>query len=179
MTNLSREVLNAMVDDSYEAWKSILQGNPNIIQLLSYLEQCNHLSKRLKEIRLGLEHNLTLEQIKIYAIPEFDFGQMKPIRLGLEADFTSEQIKRYARSEFTGQQMIEIYIGYLYGLSEEQICEYANPDFDAEQMNEICWSYIVKLTKEQVQVYNDRLANKFFMKQDKINSLKSIIESSN
>lgn len=179
MTNLSSDVLNAMVDDSYEAWKSILQCNPKIIQLLNYLEQCNHLSKRLKEIRLGLEHDLTLEQIKIYARPEFDFSQMKPIRLGLEAGFTTENINRYARSEFNGQQMMEICSGYVYGLSEEQISRYANPSLDAEQMSNIRWSYIAKLTKEQLQAYNDLLAKKFFVKQDKINKLKGIIESSN
>ena len=40
----------------------------------------------MKQIRLGLENNLTPEQVFIYANPKFNNYQMSQIRLKLEKD---------------------------------------------------------------------------------------------
>lgn len=177
MANLSNELFEAMIYDSYMAWKSILQSNPNITELLSCLEHCDNLSRRLKEIRLGLENDLTLEQIKIYARPEFDYSQMSSIRNGLQSGFILEQINRYARPEFSGGQMAQIYLGYRLGLTEEQISEYADPNIDVEEMDNIRWKYMAKLTEEQLQADSPYVAKRNLVYQNKIDSLKAIINS--
>lgn len=178
MANLSNELFEAMIYDSYIAWKLILQSNPNITELLGCIEHCDNLSRRLKEIRLGLENDLTLEQIKIYARPEFDYSQMSVIRSGLASDFTQEQISRYARPEFSGRQMAQIFWGYRMGLTEDQISEYADPNLDVEEMDDIRWKYITKLTDEQIQARSALIARKNIIYQNKIDSLKALIDNS-
>ena len=178
MANLSNELFEAMIYDSYEAWKSILQKNPQITQVLKCLECCGHLSERLREIRRGLEHDLTLEQIKIYARPEFDYSQMSCIRFGLEAGFTQEQLGKYARTEFSGNQMAQIAWGYRMCLTEEQISEYADPNLDADEMEDIRWKYMTQLTEEQIQACRAIAERKSIRYQNKIDSLKALIDNS-
>ena len=44
-------------------------------------------------IRLGFEHGLTMDQVKIYADPKFDDDQMIRIRKDFEDGLTIEEIK--------------------------------------------------------------------------------------
>ena len=65
-------------------------------------------------IRKGFENGLSLEQIQIYAKPEFyasefiKYSQMHQIRLGLEHGLTTEQVQTYAKSEYYWEQMQEM-----------------------------------------------------------------------
>ena len=65
-------------------------------------------SDQIKEIRLGFQAGLTIEQIKIYAKSELSWEQMRQIRLAFKAGLTIEQIKICAKSEFSPDQMNQI-----------------------------------------------------------------------
>lgn len=46
-----------------------------------------------------------MNQIKMYAKPEFDNDQMSQIRKGFEHGLTIEQVQAYANSKFTDEKM--------------------------------------------------------------------------
>lgn len=94
-------------------------------------------SNQLEQIRLGFEHGLTMEQIEVYANPEFKWPQMREVREGFESGLALEQVGYYAKPEFTSLQMQEIRKGFAEGLSMEQVKAYADPRDDFEKMAEI------------------------------------------
>jgi hypothetical protein len=49
------------------------------------------------EIRKGFEKGLTIEQVKFYANPKFDYRLMREMRYDFEDGLTMEQIKLYAK----------------------------------------------------------------------------------
>lgn len=178
MTKLSDKVLNAMVEDSYEAWKSIIQNYPNVTDLLCYLETCNHVEWRVREIRRGLEHNLTYEQIKMYARPEFDYTQMRQIRFGLESGLTNEEIEIYARPEFSAGQMMEMYYGYRDGLTVEHVSKYANPKLSEHEMCSLRMDITLDfLNKDDSKCKRDIQLRKDLLREGKIIELKKLMES--
>lgn len=73
------------------------------------------------EIRLGLEHNLTTEQVKLFADSNFNAVRMKQIRLGLEQGLTIEQVKSYTKKEYTALQMRAARKALEIGVPFEQI----------------------------------------------------------
>ncbi len=58
-----------------------------------------------KQIEKGLEQGLTIEQVRLYAKPEFDSDQMREIREGFLKGLSTDQIKLYATTDFDGLQM--------------------------------------------------------------------------
>ena len=54
-------------------------------------------SNQLEQIRLGFEHGLTMEQIEVYANPEFKWPQLREVRDGFESGLALEQIGYYGR----------------------------------------------------------------------------------
>lgn len=61
--------------------------------------------KQMREIRLGLEHNL---DVTLYAKPEYNWYQMREIRLGLMKNL---DVTIYAKTEYSCNQMEEIRLG--------------------------------------------------------------------
>ena len=107
----------------------------------------------MEQIRTGFESGLSVEQVGVYAKPEFNEYQMREIRCGFNEGLSIEQVSVYAKPEFTCVQMSEIESGFKKGLSIEQISMYAKPEFYDYQMNQICRGFKNGLSMEQVSVY--------------------------
>ena len=62
-----------------------------------FIQQCQDSGKfndrQMEEIRKGFEQDLTMEQVKLYAKPEFKNYQMWEIRWGFKHGLTIEQVK--------------------------------------------------------------------------------------
>ena len=63
---------------------------------------------QMLQIHKGFEGGLTIEQIKTYAKPEFDWEQMLCICWGFETGLSIDQVKTYAKLEYTWKQMQKI-----------------------------------------------------------------------
>ena len=111
--------------------------------------------RQMKQIRLGFEYGLSVEQVQTYTNPKFDNYQMWEIRKGFENELTMKQVQFYANPKFDGWQMNEIREGFNNGLSMEQVQVYSNSKFDWEQMDEIRLGFKHGLTMEQVQSYDE------------------------
>lgn len=107
----------------------------------------------MEQIRTGFESGLSVEQVGVYAKPEFNEYQMREIRCGFNEGLSIEQVSVYAKPEFTCVQMSEIESGFKKGLSIEQISMYAKPEFYDYQMNQICRGFKNGLSMEQVGMY--------------------------
>lgn len=107
----------------------------------------------MAEIRKGFESGLSVEQVSVYAKPEFNEYQMRGIRRGFNEGLSIEQISVYAKPEFSCVQMSEIESGFKKGLSIEQISMYAKPEFYDYQMYQIRKGFEKGLSIEQVDVY--------------------------
>ncbi len=69
---------------------------------------------------------------------QFDYRQMYEIRLGLHSGLTLEQVKVYANPDFNNDQMQQIRWGLIDGLTIKQVKLYANPEFEWFEMDRIC-----------------------------------------
>lgn len=123
----------------------------------------------MSEIESGFKKGLSIEQISMYAKPEFYDYQMYQIRKGFEKGLSIEQVDVYAKPEFDIKQMViivngfknglsmeqmqEIRHGFINDLSMEQVSVYAKPEFDSYQMGVIRNGFENGLSMEQVSVY--------------------------
>lgn len=107
----------------------------------------------MRKIRMGFESGFSMEQVSVYAKPEFDSYQMGVIRNGFENGLSMEQVSVYAKPEFNSNQMEVLKGGLEIGLSIEQVSSYANPKFNDIQMYRIGEGYSAGLSTEQVNVY--------------------------
>ena len=108
----------------------------------------------MNQICRGFKNGLSMEQVSVYAKPEFNSNQMKLIEDGFRNKLSMEQVKAYAKPEFDPNQMWEIENGLdEYKLSIEQVGTYAKPEFDFNQMFEIRRGFINGLSMEQVGMY--------------------------
>jgi len=62
-------------------------------------------SFQLQEIRSGFMSGLTIQQVDLYAVPEFSSMQMREIRLGFEAGLSFDQVSSYAKPTMTEKDM--------------------------------------------------------------------------
>ena len=109
---------------------------------------------QMNQICRGFKNGLSMEQVSVYAKPEFNSNQMKLIEDGFRNKLSMEQVKAYAKPEFDPNQMWEIENGLdEYKLSIEQVGTYAKPEFDFNQMFEIRRGFINGLSMEQVGMY--------------------------
>ena len=60
---------------------------------------------QMQEIRDGFTHGLTVQQVDLYAVPEFSSMQMREIRLGFEAGLSFDQVRSYAKTTMTEKDM--------------------------------------------------------------------------
>lgn len=123
------------------------------IQTQFIYNKCNLERWRRDEIREDFENGLTFEQVKLYAKPEYEYGQIINIRRGLENGLSIEQVQLYAKPEFEKWQMAQIRKGFENGLSDEQVKFYAKPECEYWQMEEIRVGFQNGLTFEQVELY--------------------------
>ena len=75
----------------------------------------------MEEIRKGFKDGLTMEQVKLYADPKFNYSQMEAIREGFKNGLTMEQVKVYADPKFDWFQMLQIREDFEDGLTMEEI----------------------------------------------------------
>ena len=54
---------------------------------------------QMYQIQVGYEHNLSIEQIKVFAKTEYSVYQMQEIRVGFEKGLTMEQVLLYVLSQ--------------------------------------------------------------------------------
>lgn len=107
----------------------------------------------MREIRCGFNEGLSIEQVSVYAKPEFTCVQMSEIESGFKKGLSIEQISMYAKPEFYDYQMNQICRGFKNGLSMEQVSVYAKPEFNTGQMRLIEDGFRNKLSMEQVKTY--------------------------
>ena len=81
----------------------------------------------------GFKLGLPLDDIRLFARPEFDFCQMQQIINGIES-LSREDIKIYANPDFSAGKMAQIRFGLEYGLGSERVLIFANPMFSIAQM---------------------------------------------
>ena len=62
----------------------------------------------MREIRLGLKHGLSADQVSLYADRKFMPEQMRMIRIGLESGLSIEQVSSYASPNITSDEMFKI-----------------------------------------------------------------------
>lgn len=138
-------------------WYVILSQNPQFIckefvELISNLKDYH----QLYEVEYGIKNGLSLEQIQVYAKPEFSDKTMGEIRESIEDGTDLSKIKLYAKKEY------ENYISYLnssaYKLNIELLRKYLkmdltiydkvkrlefiseHPDINSERIDIICSS---------------------------------------
>ena len=82
-----------MKGDNLEAWEKLLEDT----KINEFIQEISNMSfksfSQLKQIRLGLENGLKIEQVKLYANPEFYAPRMEEIRVGLEHGLSDESIQ--------------------------------------------------------------------------------------
>ena len=78
-------------------------------------------SDQMRRIRAGFEHDLSMEQVSVYAKPEFTWDQMEQVFFGFIDRLSMEQVAVYAKPEFTREQMKQIREGFEQGLSMEEV----------------------------------------------------------
>ena len=109
---------------------------------------------QMNQICRGFKNGLSMEQVSVYAKPEFNSNQMKLIEDGFRNKLSMEQVKAYAKPEFDPNQMWEIENGLdEYKLSIEQVGTYAKPELGVLQMEELKDALRSGLSMEQVGMY--------------------------
>jgi len=74
--------------------RKITSYNEEVEQFIKECEDSGKFNDRqMEEIRKGFEQDLTMEQVKVYAKPEFKNYQMWEIRWGFKHGLTIEQVK--------------------------------------------------------------------------------------
>jgi hypothetical protein len=118
----------------------------------------------MKEIRLGLEHGLTPDQVKMYIDPRFKHTQMQQLRIGLEKGL---DIERYAKFWYEVDQMQEIQLAQEHGVPFDRIDSHLTTilHYDKEQLKQIRLGLEHGLTDEQINLYQKSKYNHFRMEQ--------------
>jgi len=108
-------------------------------KLVHYILQFD--KNQLFEIDLGRMYGLSLDQINIYARPEFNYLIMQLIRDCIVAKIDIEKVKFLADTKFDYSRMIIIKNGFDNGLSIDQVEQYADPAMNYNEsvriMNEL------------------------------------------
>ncbi len=106
----------------------------NINELVKDLIDGKFDNDQIHEIKTGLENNLSLDRISVYANKNYNWFQMRQIRWGLEKGL---DVGLYAKEKYNWEQMFEIRDGLQHGLTKEQVGIYADPKYSPDQMQQI------------------------------------------
>lgn len=168
-SNNLREIAETIVDNKEYDFQKHLE-NKEFKKFL--LELCGYYIMNtldIKQIFLGFENGLSIEQIKLYTESPFEpfkSNQMIYIRLALENGFDRTKIDFEGSLVcFEGQQLAVLAMGLTNGLSNEQINVYFNTKYNGDQMNEIYLGFKNGLNKSQVEIYADEKLNSLQMEQ--------------
>lgn len=108
---------------------------------------------QMEEIRLALvNENITFEEVKKYAKPEFDAEKLKIIYDGIE-DLDEEEVDVYAKNIYSAEQMQIIREGFIRSYSKKDVEIYANPAFNIEQMKRIFSALKDCISSEKVKLF--------------------------
>lgn len=98
----------------------------------------NHLIKfdkdQLFEINLGHLLGLTVDQISLYARPQFNYMIMRHIKQAMIDQMDMEKVRFMANIEFNYPQMIIIKNAFEEGLTIDEVSSFAIPGVTYEQM---------------------------------------------
>ena len=114
---------------------------------------------KLIEIYNGLNDGLSLDEVKIYAKPEYTRPQMEEIRLLLEHNkiaevkLTDELIQFITNPDLSSTEMELVRICYERDISQNEIEELLNTKFDAYQLKEIIHGLEHNLSLDEVKIY--------------------------
>ena len=90
-----------------------------------FIQECKESGKfnnyQIEEISYGFKKGLTIDQVKLYADPKFDWEQMWQIRWGVENGLAMEQVKIYANPKFDWKQMRKMRKDFENGATIEEI----------------------------------------------------------
>ena len=112
----------------------------------------NFSREQRNEIFEGLQNNLTVKQVEIYANVKLAYKQMREIRWALERGIDSDLVKCYAQPEFCVEQMREIFKGFNNGLNMSQVGIYAKSDIESRIMRRVRWLFEYGIDREEVLV---------------------------
>lgn len=83
--------------------------------------------RQMEQIRLGLESKYSMEQIALFADKDRNWMQMLIIRKALDNDFTPVMIQLMNDKQFHWLQMMEIFLALREGLTLAETAEFAVP----------------------------------------------------
>lgn len=107
--------------------------------------------KQMAQVRWGFaESNLSPEQVRLYARPEFDEQQMLEIRRGMEKGLTATQVCLYADPRYNDRQMCQIRLALIQGLNEMQLSYLLDNTITAHTMQAIRTGFAKGLTAEDL-----------------------------
>ena len=100
-------------------------------EIEQFIKECENSGKfdinQMDVIRRGFKNHLTLEQVKFYAKPEFNWEQMFEICEGFDNNLaTMEEVSFYAKPEIHWTQMLQIREDFESGLTIEEVKEKYN-----------------------------------------------------
>ncbi|MEG1497409.1 MAG: hypothetical protein RR385_08550, partial [Clostridiales bacterium] len=90
---------------------------------------------------------------------------MDRIRRGLENELLMEEVVVFANPQFTEKQMGELCFSYFIGLNINQVKIFAEPYFSPQQMREGRWGCKNGLTNQQVEFYMNKKYHWYQMRQ--------------
>ena len=184
MAKVSKKIVKAMAGRNYSEWMDVLSDNADIVYHLECLKDCKDLEERLDIILDAICERLTIEQIKVFAKPEFTVNQMESIYQAFIEDCNIEYVLFLANPKIDYEIMDALIYAIKHGLNKEDL-EYlvstkckknelkkladsiangmpkdkldiiSNPEFNLSQIREICRGFELGLTIEQVKEYAD------------------------
>ncbi len=94
-----------MTKDDFEGWKKILASNPQYREFVINLPDSFQDVNKIKQIRFGMESELSLEELSVYADPCFSSKQMDILRQAFLTGLTIEQVKFFAIPSIASDNM--------------------------------------------------------------------------
>lgn len=111
----------------------------------------NHITKfnkdQLFEINLGHLLGLTVDQICLYARPEFSYMIMRHIKQAMIDQMDIELVKFMANPEFNYPQMIIIKSAFDSGLSLDEVKSFAVPELSYKEMHDAYYKILEEKSK--------------------------------
>lgn len=151
MANISSKLLEQVIGKDYALWCKVLKKHPNVLELLSYLEDSKKPKARLEQIKLAFEHGLNLEQVMVFAKPEFAIDQMEQIRIAFSHKLSTTQVRLLVQSNYSGPTMELIRLAFERGFTVEQVELVINRGtFNAYQLKQIRIGIERGLTPSQI-----------------------------
>ena len=144
-----------------------------------FVEECKNSGKfnekQIHEIIYGFHHDLTMDEVKVYADPNFTEEQMGDLEYAFEDGLNVEQVKIMADPRFNFEQMHNIYLALMRKLPVDFVKSFARPDVHEKIMSNILRDYDKNLSLDEIkEKYNNKYDYKIFA--NKRNNLYKLAE---